>query len=290
MTVEGLVVLVTGAARGMGREYVRGFLKEGAKVIATDIAWAPTGVSNDDVDFQRELEGNPNVMTEVMDVTMDSHVKRVYEASMSRFGRVDVVINNAGLRQRDLYPPQGSIDLLDTEVGDWQRMFDTQVFGAVRVIKAFVPKMVERRQGSVINIGSGGWKGDGRASREMPYKSAKAALADLTFYLSYEVKRHNVAANLLLPGHTFSSGSNEQESARAEIKKLLDPNAAPHLPIRVRPEHVVPPALFLAQQDAEGVTGEEIVALRWNEQNGLGGIETWAYAPDLEARRAAGVV
>jgi NAD(P)-dependent dehydrogenase (short-subunit alcohol dehydrogenase family) len=123
----------------------------------------------------------------------------------------------------------------------------------------------------------------------MPYKSAKAALADLTFYLSYECKPHNVAANLLLPGHTFSSGSIEQESRRAELKKLLDPTAAPHLPLRVRPEHVVPGALFLAQQDAGGITGEEIVALRWNQEHGLGGIEAWAYGPDLEARRAAGI-
>jgi NAD(P)-dependent dehydrogenase (short-subunit alcohol dehydrogenase family) len=289
MSVEGLVVLVTGAARGMGREYVRGFLKDGAKVVATDVSWAPTGVSNDDIDFQAELKGNPSVMTEVMDVTMDSHVKRVHQASMERFSHVDVVINNAGLRQRDLYPPQGSIDLLDTEVGDWQRMFDTQVFGAVRVIKAFVPQMVERRRGSVINVGSGGWKGDGRASREMPYKSAKAALADLTFYLSHETKPYGLAANLLLPAMTFSSGSNEQESARAELRKLRDPNAPPHLPVRYRPEHVVPLALFLAQQDASGVTGEEIAALRWNEQNGFGGAETWAHAPDLEARRAAGL-
>lgn len=289
MSVDGLVVLVTGAARGMGREHVRGFLKQGAKVIATDVSWAPTGVSNDDVDFAAELEGNPDVLVEVMDVTMDSHVKRVYATAMARFGRVDVVINNAGLRQRDLYPPQGTIDLLDTEIGDWQRMFDTQVFGAVRVIKAFVPQMKERGRGSVINIGSGGWRGDGRASHEMPYKSAKAALADLTFYLSYETKPFGLAANLLLPGHTFSSGSNEQESSRAEIKRALDPNAAPHLPLRVRPEHIVPPALFLAEQTATGVTGEEIVALQWNQQHELGGIETWAYGPDLEARRAAGL-
>jgi NAD(P)-dependent dehydrogenase (short-subunit alcohol dehydrogenase family) len=289
MSVADLVVLVTGAARGMGREYVRAFLREGAEVIATDISWAPSGVSNDDVDFEAELRGNEAAMTEVMDVTVDSHVKRVYAAAMQRFGRVDVVINNAGLRQRDLYPPHGSVTLLDTEVGDWQRMFDTQVFGAVRVIKAFVPQMLERRRGSVINIGSGGWRGEGRASREMPYKSAKAALCDLTFYLSHEVKPYNVAANVLLPGHTFSSGSIEQENARAQIRRLLDPEAAPHLPLRLRPDHVTPLALHLAQQDASGITGEELSALAWNEANGFGGREEWAYGPDLEARRAAGL-
>ena len=55
MSVEGKVVLVTGAARGMGREYVRGFLKEGAKVIATEFSWKPSGVSSDDYEFMAEL-------------------------------------------------------------------------------------------------------------------------------------------------------------------------------------------------------------------------------------------
>jgi NAD(P)-dependent dehydrogenase (short-subunit alcohol dehydrogenase family) len=55
MSVEGKVVLITGGARGMGREMVRAFLKEGAKVVATDLSWVPTGVSNDDYDFAAEL-------------------------------------------------------------------------------------------------------------------------------------------------------------------------------------------------------------------------------------------
>jgi NAD(P)-dependent dehydrogenase (short-subunit alcohol dehydrogenase family) len=181
MSVEGLVVLVTGAARGMGREYVRGFMREGAKIVATDLAWSPSGVSNDDDEFLAEIRDHPSVLTATMDVTIDSHVHRVFEAAMQRFGTIDVIINNAGLRQRDLYPPHGSVTLLDTAIGDWQRMFDTHVFSAVRVIKTFTPPMLAQRRGSIINIGSGGWAGEARASREMPYKSAKAALANLTF-------------------------------------------------------------------------------------------------------------
>src|SRR6266540_1885410 len=107
MAVNGKVVLVTGAARGMGREYVRGFLKEGAKVVATDMSWDPTGVSNDDFRFADEIRDNPNVLVEVMDNTIDSHVKRVYQGAIDRFGTVDVILNNAGTRQRDLYVPHG---------------------------------------------------------------------------------------------------------------------------------------------------------------------------------------
>ena len=62
MSVEGKVVLITGGARGMGREMVRAFLKEGAKVVATDLSWVPTGVSNDDFDFFEEIRENPNAL------------------------------------------------------------------------------------------------------------------------------------------------------------------------------------------------------------------------------------
>lgn len=90
MAVAGKVVLVTGGARGMGREYVRGFLREGAKVVATDMSWEPTGVSNDDIHFLDEIEGNPNVLTEIMDISIDSHVKRVYNTAIDKIGRAHV--------------------------------------------------------------------------------------------------------------------------------------------------------------------------------------------------------
>src|SRR5436853_6525799 len=101
MSLQGKVVLVTGAARGMGRAYVRGFLSQGARVVATDHSWAPSGVSSDDEAFLAEVAGQANVLAEVMDISIDSHVKRVFQAAIDRFGTVDVVVNNAGLRQRD---------------------------------------------------------------------------------------------------------------------------------------------------------------------------------------------
>jgi len=288
MSVEGLVVLITGAARGMGREYVRGFLAEGAKVVAADLSWTPTGVSNDDFDFREELAGNPDALVEVMDLTVDSHVKRVYAAAMERFGTIDVIINNAGLRQRDLYPPSGSITVMETEVGDWQRMFDTHVFSALRVIKAFAQPMLEKRRGSIINVGTSAWGGQNPATREMPYKAAKAALVSMSMYLAHELKPHNVAVNVLVPGMTRSTGSDEQQKGRRELLAKTQPGAVSWSAVRMRPEHVVPLALYLAEQDASTLTGQEIAAMRWNEENGLGGVEAWAYPPDLEAARAAG--
>jgi NAD(P)-dependent dehydrogenase (short-subunit alcohol dehydrogenase family) len=288
MSVNGLVVVITGAARGMGREYVRGFLREGAKVVALDVSWAPSGVSNDDEDFSAELASNPDALVVTTDLTIDTHVKRALEATMQRFGTVDVLINNAGLRQRNLYPPSGAITVMETEVGDWQRMIDTHVYGALRTIKAFAPTMIEKRRGSIINVGSGGSLGQNPATREQPYKAAKAALISMSMYLAHELQPSNVAVNVLLPGGTRSTGSDEQQAGRNELRETLAEGEMSWTGLRVNADHVVPLALHLAEQDAASLTGQQIRAMDWNQENGLGGIETWGYAPDVEAARAAG--
>ncbi|MBV9329223.1 MAG: SDR family oxidoreductase [Chloroflexi bacterium] len=281
MTLEGKVVLITGAARGMGRAYVRGFLERGARVIATDRSWAPSGVSSDDVDFHAELADRDDVLAEAMDISIDSHVKRVFDAAMHRFGTVDVVINNAGLRQRDLYPPHGSVTTLETELGDWQAMFETHVFGTLRVIKQFVQPMLAQARGSIVCVGSDGYDGHRPQSREMPYQSAKAGMVTLALYLAHELRESNVAVNVLLPGHTRSTGSDEQESARASMRSRMGQPA--YAPRRLKPEHVVPLALFFAQQDAaSGVTGQVLKAMEWNQEHLPNtSVDAWTYAGDL---------
>lgn len=220
MSVEGKVVLVTGGARGMGREMVRAFLKEGAKVIATDLSWVPTGVSNDDFDFREELKDNPNVLIGVMDITLQSHVNEIYQEAREKFGTIDVVINNGGTRQRDLYlKTHGSVGILDTDVSEWEHMFATHVFGNLRVIKKFVQPMLEKKRGSIINTSSsqlmnahGAGQGNATGyglSREGSYQPAKAAMGSMTIYLAQELKQHNIAVNLMMPGHTRTTGSDE---------------------------------------------------------------------------------
>jgi 1,1a-dihydroxy-1-hydro-9-fluorenone dehydrogenase len=283
MAVAGKVVLITGGARGMGREYVRGFLREGAKVVATDMSWEPTGVSNDDYRFLDEVEENENVLTDIMDISIDSHVKRVFQTAMEKFGTIDVIINNAGTRMRDLYPPHGSVTTLETEVGDWQKTFDTHVFGSLRVIKEFTKPMLEKRRGSLISVSSGGYDASRANSREMPYQAAKASLVTMTLYLANELASSNIAANVLLPGHTASTGTDEQEAIRSAMRaRTAQPGVPQWRPMRVRAEHVVPLALFLADQDASGVTGQVISATKWNQEHGFGGPDEWVYEADRD--------
>ena len=108
------VVVITGGARGMGATYVRGFLAEGAKVVAADLSW--DGVKA----FRAEVEAAGGLPL-VMDVTDNQAVAAAYAAVIERFGTVDVLVNNAGMRQRDLYPPHGRVTTLETSDADWER-------------------------------------------------------------------------------------------------------------------------------------------------------------------------
>ena len=279
--LEGRVVVVTGAARGMGAAYVKGFLSAGAKVVATDKSWA--GVDN----FQRELTSNENTLALEVDVTNDVQIDKAYQATLQRFGTVDVLVNNAAMLQMTLFPPTGRLTTLETKDEDWVKMFSVNVFGVLKVTRRFIKPMMEKERGSIINVVSSGIlnfsRGGGYAafrpwSREMPYMSSKAALATMSFYLADEVKPYNISVNLIIPGHT--RGSWFDDTTRARVAVGMRPGYRP-----VVAEHVLPLALFLASQDAKGVTGKMFDALEWSLDHGLGGYETWAdrsLPPDLE--------
>ena len=266
------VAVITGGERGMGRAYVRAFLSAGAKVVATDRSWS--GVD----DFREELKSyDQNILVADMDVTVDAQIDQTYQATLDKFKTVDILVNNAAMRSRDLYPPKGRATTLETKDSDWERLFKVNVFGALKVIRRFIQPMIEKRKGSIISVVSSGIlnhsHGGGYAalrpnSMEMPYMSSKAALATLSFYLADEVKQFNVAVNIIIPGHTRTTGFDEQNRAR------LEAGGKPG-PLPVVPEHVTPLVLNLASQDATGITGRMFDAMQWNIEHGLGGHDKW---------------
>lgn len=288
MTVADKVVVVTGAARGMGRAYVRGFLEKGARVAALDLSWTPTGVSGDrDDTFARELQQRDDALALTCDITDFEQIQSAYDATIERFGTVDVLINNASLRQIDLFPPTGAVLTLDTKDSDFEKMFAVAVFGTLKLTRAFIRPMLEKRSGSVIAVSSGGGiprpdpeggtMSIAGTSREQPYQSAKAAVTALFGYLATEVRPYNVAVNVINPASAKTTGYEERAVARAAIAGTETARPAGDRTGPARPEHVVPIALFLAEQDATtGVSGKIFSVMQWNVANGFGGPEVWA--------------
>jgi NAD(P)-dependent dehydrogenase (short-subunit alcohol dehydrogenase family) len=135
------VVVISSAARGMGRAYADAFLERGARVVGLDRSWD---------------DGLPGGMSLTCDVTSESTLATAFEQTIARFGTVDVLVNNAAMRQRDLYPPHGAAAVRGTYDEHWQRMFDVNVFGVLKVIRQFVQPMLDKRRGSIVNVSSGG--------------------------------------------------------------------------------------------------------------------------------------
>lgn len=290
MAIAGKVVVVTGAARGMGRAYVEGFLEKGAKVAALDRSWVPTGVSGDRDDaFAKSLDGRDDAIKITCDITDDEQIESAYEQTMAKFGTVDVLINNASLRQIDLFPPTGQVLTLDTKDSDFEKMFAVTFYGSLKMTRAFIRPMLEKRAGNIITISSGGGiprpDGDGISStvagtsREMPYQAAKAATTALFGYLAAENKENGVAINIVNPSSAKTTGFEERAEARAAAAAAGSRSVRPggQGMNAARPEHIVPIALWLADQDAAtGPTGKVFSAIAWNKANGFGDAEFWA--------------
>jgi len=258
------VVVITGAARGMGRAYADAFLARGDQVVGLDRSWA-------------DVPPLERALCLTCDVTDSASIEAARHATLEHHSRVDVLVNNAALRQRDLFPPHGAAAVLDTTDEQWQRMFDVNVVGVLRVIRQFAQSMFAQRAGSIVNIASGGavgvklaegiWCGRNPGFRNEPYDASKAALTNMTFFLAEELRPHNIAVNAVFPAGTRTTGSDEMVAGRNAL--------GIHVAGLLVPEHVVPVVLHLANQDATGETGKAFDAVQWNIEHGLGGAEQW---------------
>jgi len=179
--IEGKTVVITGAASGLGRAWVLGFLKDGAKVIAADINEA--GLA------ELQLKGAFPIKTDVAD---DQQVRAMIDLSLSKTGRVDVLFNNAGI---------GALSRLEDLVeSEFERLISIHLFGTIYGMRAVIPIMREQKFGRIINTISR--SAEYHSAGLSAYSSAKAAIYAATRCVSKEVSDTNILINMLIPGPT----------------------------------------------------------------------------------------
>jgi NAD(P)-dependent dehydrogenase (short-subunit alcohol dehydrogenase family) len=270
----GRVVVVTGGARGLGRCLVEGLLGAGASVASIDRSWAGAE------DFEAALGSDDHALALVADITDDAALDRAFADVMERFGRVDVLVNNAGLVSETLFAPLGHVKLLDTKDSDWEAMFKVNVFGTIKVIRRFVEPMRAAGQGSIMNIVSsgvlmtssgGGYYGARPWTTEMPYQATKSALTTAAFYLGQELFSEGIAVNSIMPGHTRASWFD------ATARAFLEHEGGIYFMRPLVSEHMVPIVLFLGAQAGARppVTGRLYHAPDWNYDHGYGDYRVW---------------
>jgi NAD(P)-dependent dehydrogenase (short-subunit alcohol dehydrogenase family) len=280
-SLSDLVIVVTGAARGIGRAAAEHFLARDARVVALDRSWDGEEAA------AAAMAGTGRALVTTADITDPDSVAASRDAALARFGQVDVLVNNAGSRQRYLFPPDGLATVLATSRADWDAMLGVNVLGTLAVTRSFVAPMLERGRGSVVMVGTRGsalrpvapgvWRGHQPGNRNQPYEASKAALCSWSLYLAEELRDRGVAVNVVFPGPTFTTGSAEIAAGRRR--------AGVDEPPYLRPEHLVPLLVYLAGQAAAGGTGLAadtglaIDAVQWNRDHGFGDAGAWRYRP-----------
>ena len=252
MSADGRVALITGAGRGIGKALALGFGREGYRVVVA----STTAERNEAVaDLIREAGGKALAVT--LDVADEASVKQAVAKTLDDFGRVDVLINNAGLKPGFIPTEQKS--LKDLDVAIWRRMFEVNGTGPFLCARECIPPMIALGGGAIINVSSGA--GDRPREGQSMYGISKAALNMLTGVLALELKTNAISVNGISPGYTVEVAPTNRPLGAATPLKT---------------ESCVPLCLFLAAQDPIEVTGENLNVLHWNEAHGLGGQEVWS--------------
>ncbi len=235
--LAGQVAIVTGAGHGIGRAIAERFAAEGARVIVNDI---DGGAAEAVATAIRATNGS--ALPFQADVSDQTQVDALFDATVERFGTVDVLVNNAGLINTERH-------FLEADEGWWERIIAVNLSSVFRCGQRAAQIMARNRRGVVINLSSGGAT---RAHRgNAAYDAAKGGVEALTRAMALDLAPYGVRVNGLVPGSIDSKGMDpETKRARGETIPLGRVGET---------EDLAGPAVFLASDDARYITGHLLV-------------------------------
>jgi len=242
MRLVGKVALISGGARGMGAAEARLFAREGAQVIIGDILAAEGGAVEADI----RAKGGEAAFVR-LDVTSEADWQKAVGLAQSRFGKLNVLVNNAGIG--------GGSRIEDTTAEDWNRMMDVNAKGVFLGTKAVIAAMRRAGGGSIVNISSQlGLVGTDNSSPQ--YQASKGAVRLLTKATAIQYAREGIRANSVHPGPIVTAMTERRRADPAQ--RLLMISRIP-LGRYGEPDEVAYGVLYLASDESAFVTGSELV-------------------------------
>ncbi|MEK6840542.1 MAG: SDR family NAD(P)-dependent oxidoreductase [Nanoarchaeota archaeon] len=229
--LENKTILITGSSRGIGAATARLAKSYGAEVILH---------GKTDSQNLRDLASKLRSSYICCDVTDEEAVKR----KVSRLENIDVLINNAGIN-----PSKTFMELTNE---DWRTIFETNVLGIVNFSRAVIPRMIEKKQGKIVNISS--IKGLSHVEGKPAYAASKAAVIRLTSSMAEEFAPHGILVNAVAPGFTQTEMTKSTMSPKIHEQISRIP-----LGRMASPEEIAEAVLFLASDKANYITGQTIV-------------------------------
>ncbi len=238
-SLEGAVVVVTGAARGIGRAIAEELGQSGAKVV---VNYAHSKGPAENLVAQLQQSGSPESVAIQADVSDPEQAARLLEETIQRFGRIDVLVNNAGI----------NIDrsMKNLTVDDWNKVIQVDLNAYFYTVKAALPYFMQQKSGKIINISSviGQMGNFGQAN----YAAAKAGIVGFTKTAALELARSNVMVNAVCPGFI---GTEMYESIPEKAKEAI----VARIPLaRVGTPKEVARAVRYLIVDGDYITGESL--------------------------------
>jgi len=238
----GQVVLITGAGspRGMGRVFAQEFAKLGAKLVLCDIN--QQGI---DANVKELKDMGVEAIGYTGDLTNEADVDAMVKDIMDKYGRIDVLVNNAGISQK--------VTVADMTLDDIKRIFNVNMFGLFMLTKKVCEVMKKQNYGRIVHLSSVSGKRGGGVFGGAHYSASKAAVLGFSKNLAREVSTYGITTNCVCPGliNTDIWKSMSEEQAKPVIDAI--PMGRPG-----EPEEVAAAIVFLASKEASYITGEEI--------------------------------
>lgn len=211
------VIIITGASRGIGREIAKELAKEGEKVIAN------YNKSEEAANNLKEELNKKNIEIDIVqaDVSKREDAKKLAQYALKKYGRIDVLINNAGIAEYKLFT--------DETDEDWQKIMNTNLYSAFAMSQEVIPNMIHNKKGCIINMSSA-WGVVG-GSLEVIYSVSKAGLDGLTKALAKELGPSNIRVNSIAPGmintkmnDKFNKEEIEELKEEIPLEKIGEPS------------------------------------------------------------------
>jgi 3-oxoacyl-[acyl-carrier protein] reductase len=246
--IEGLkdkVAIVTGGAHGIGKAYCQAFAQAGARVVPADI----DGPAAEQVAAQLSGKTEGKSLAVRVDVADEASTEQMAKTVLDRFGRVDILVNNAAIFAT-VPMNRGRIETIDP--AEWDRMMAVNLKGLFFCSRAVLPAMREQKSGKIVNITSG-TVFSGSLGR-IHYVTSKAGVIGFTRTLAREVGDDNIQVNCIAPGSTLS----EENPTEEIIKMRQAPVQTRTLKRLQKPEDLVGVMLFLASPLSDFMTGQTV--------------------------------
>lgn len=237
--LDGKVAIVTGAAQGIGKEIALLLARSGARTVIID-------VSDKIFDVMKEIEAfGQDSLAIKCDVSNGEEVKNAVKEVIGRFGRIDILVNNAGI-----YPFKQFTEMTEQ---DWDKVLNVNLKGVFHFTRFVLPKMMEQRKGKIINIASVAGSVVGFPNLAH-YSASKAGIVGFTKALALEVAQYNINVNAISPGPILTPGTKALgKETYEQIRKSIP------LGRWGKPEDVANLVLFLASDESDFITGQNIV-------------------------------